>query len=226
MVRELEELLRRWVREEPSWRGGGWGREAARVVVYGSFGLGVVDRSSDLDLLAVIPGQLTREQFFADFYALLAARREVTDLRALPKAFVPVIKFQYREVEVDLTVARMVGHESIPTEDAFLSMDAAMGELDPRCRRSLTGYRGTAALLHLVPHVQRFRRLLRLVRAWARRRGVYGNMAGFLGGAAWAVLAARACQLEAEAATCHHSIVHLVHLFFEVSRVYIALYRC
>ena len=33
----------------------------------------------------------------------------------------------------------------------------------------------------VVPDVRRFRLLLRLVKAWAKRKGLYGNMVGFLG---------------------------------------------
>ena len=38
-----------------------------------------------------------------------------------------------------------------------------------------------------MPDVQRFQTVLRLVKLWARRKGIYGNMLGFLGGASWAI---------------------------------------
>ena len=53
----------------------------------------------------------------------------------------------------------------------------------------------------VVPNVKRFRLLLRLVKAWAKRRGLYGNMVGFLGGASWAILVAKVCQLEVDSST-------------------------
>ena len=70
-------------------------RTGGKVVTYGSFKLGVVERDSDLDLLAVVPKHISREDFFASFYQHLAKKTEVSELRALSKAFVPVIKFKY-----------------------------------------------------------------------------------------------------------------------------------
>ena len=66
----------------------------------------------------------------------------------------------------------------------------------------------------VVPDVKRFRLLLRLVKAWAKRRGLYGNMVGFLGGASWAILVAKVCQLEVDSS---RPIANLVFCFFDVS---------
>ena len=75
---------------------------------------------------------------------------------------------------------------------------------------TLTGPRVTDMILNLVPDVATFRTALRTIRLWAKRklagswvdqpdlstgRGIYGNVLGFPGGVAWALLTARICQL-------------------------------
>ena len=221
IVAEINTLVKQWIRTEGMRQGMDWRqveRVGGKVVTYGSFKLEVVEKDSDMDLLAVVPKHVSREDFFEDFYISLAKKVEVSELRALSKAFVPVIKFKYKEVEVDLTVARILAGPSIPESEEFLATAAATRELDARCLRSLNGYRATRELLHLVPDAARFRTVLRLVKLWARRQGVYGNMLGFLGGASWAILVAKACQLEAEHyhLATQEPVVHLVLLFFKV----------
>ena len=90
-------------------------RTGGKVVTYGSFKLGVVERDSDLDLLAVVPRHVTREDFFTNFYHHLAKKNEVSELRALSKVFVPVIKFKYKDIDVDLTMARLMCNEKTRT---------------------------------------------------------------------------------------------------------------
>jgi len=210
IISELETSLRLWVEESES-LDLAVGHVSARIVPYGSFRLGVVDKQSDLDLLAVLPQQITREEFFTDFCAGLGKGEVVKELRVLSTAFVPVVKFKYRGMEVDLTAVCLANFKSVPTDPLFLSQFPTE-ELDPRCLRSLNGYRATVAMEHMVPNVKRFRLLLRLVKAWAKRRGLYGNMVGFLGGASWAILVAKVCQLEVDSSG---PIAHLVFLFFD-----------
>ncbi|MGH0140997.1 UNVERIFIED_CONTAM: hypothetical protein FKN15_072422 [Acipenser sinensis] len=112
--------------------------------------------------------------------------------KAVEDAFVPVIKFKFDSIEIDLLFAR-------------LALPAIPDNLD------LRGCRVTDEILHLVPNKENFRLTLRAIKLWAKRRGIYSNMLGFLGGVSWAMLVARTCQLypNAVAAT-------LVHKFFLV----------
>ena len=222
IVEELDSLVKHWVRNKVSKQGMRKNyveRVGGKVVTYGSFKLGVVDKDSDLDLLAVVPRFVNREEFFEDFYSNLARRScDVTELRSLSTAFVPVIKLKYRGIDVDLTLARLTT-DYVREDEDFLDQPFISRDLDPRCLRSLNGYRATKELLQLVPSVERFQLVLRLVKLWARTQGIYGNILGYLGGASWAILVAKACQIEADMQGCQLPVSHLVFLFFKVTYV-------
>ena len=83
-----------------------------------------------------------------------------------------------------------------------------------RCIRSMNGCRVTDAILSLVPDVdnkEAFKTALRMIKLWAKNRGIYSNAMGYLGGVSWAILVARTCQLYPNA-----SASTIVHKFFRV----------
>lgn len=113
--------------------------------------------------------------------------------RPVEEAFVPVIKTQIDEIELDLLFARL-SLKNIPDEFE-LSDGNILRNLDQKCVRSLNGCRVTDAILSLVPEIEPFRLALRAIKLWAKKRGVYSNAMGFLGGVSWAMLVAKTCQL-------------------------------
>merc|ERR1719357_1253457 len=195
IVNDLNMLVKQWIRSEGLKSLMNWDQVekiGGKEVSYGSFKLSVVDKESDLDLLCVFPYHVTREAFFNVLYELLAKKSDVTELRQLPWAYVPVIKLKYLGIEVDLTMARFMPTDKIPEEQDLLSLEISK-DMDFKCVRSFNGYRATHELLMLVPCVEKFRLTLRVIKFWAKKNGIYGNMLGFLGGASWAILVARVC---------------------------------
>ncbi|XP_019737661.1 poly(A) polymerase gamma isoform X1 [Hippocampus comes] len=180
-----------------------------KIFTFGSYRLGVHTKGADIDALCVAPRHVERIDFFQSFFEKIKQHEEIKDLRAVEDAFVPVIKFKFDGIEIDLLFARLA-LQSIP-DNLDLRGDSILRNLDIRCIRSLNGCRVTDEILYLVPNKENFRLTLRAIKLWAKRRGIYSNMLGFLGGVSWAMLVARTCQLypNAVAAT-------LVHKFFLV----------
>uniref|UniRef100_A0A667XGM0 polynucleotide adenylyltransferase n=1 Tax=Myripristis murdjan TaxID=586833 RepID=A0A667XGM0_9TELE len=165
-----------------------------KIFTFGSYRLGVHTKG--------ISSHISHVFFFP-------AYEDTAEVEAVEDAFVPVIKFKFDGIEIDLLFARLA-LQAIP-DNLDLRGDSILRNLDIRCIRSLNGCRVTDEILYLVPNKENFRLTLRAIKLWAKRRGIYSNMLGFLGGVSWAMLVARTCQLypNAVAAT-------LVHKFFLV----------
>ncbi|XP_075781647.1 poly(A) polymerase gamma isoform X4 [Pelodiscus sinensis] len=178
-----------------------------KIFTFGSYRLGVHTKGADIDALCVAPRHVERSDFFQSFFEKLKAQDGIRTLRAIEDAYVPVIKFEFDGIEIDLVFARLAVQTISDKLD--LRDDSRLRSLDIRCIRSLNGCRVTDEILHLVPHKENFRLTLRAIKLWAKRRGIYSNVLGFLGGVSWAMLVARTCQLYPNALAST-----LVHKFF------------
>jgi len=195
----LNVLFVQWIQSESLRRGCHWQEVASiggRIVTYGSYMLGISHQGADIDALCIAPEHVNRQEYFKSFYNLLHIQEGITELRAIEKAYVPVIKFRFNGIEIDMTFARLNSKEVPPTDSAFdalletTNMDSMM---EPECIRSFNGYRSTMELLKLVPNTEIFRIALRAVKLWAKAQGLYSNVLGYLGGFSWAVLVAKVC---------------------------------
>ena len=164
----------------------------AKIFTFGSYRLGVHATGADIDTLLVAPRHIDRADFFVHMVDILREQPEVRELDPVPTAYVPIIKFEMDGIPIDLLFARLA-MDSIP-EDLQIE-ERHLKDIDEPTVRSLNGTRVASAILSLVPNVHNFRTTLRCIKLWAKKRGIYSNALGFLGGVAWALLTARVCQL-------------------------------
>ncbi|XP_037605790.1 poly(A) polymerase type 3-like isoform X2 [Sebastes umbrosus] len=212
VVKQLESLYKEWLTETSAQMDlpesvienvGG------KIYPFGSYRLGVHSKGADIDALCIGPSFLERKVFFTSFFDKLKAQKEVKNIRTIKDAYVPVIKMTYNGIEIDLLFARLP-RKSIAGKLNLLNNQWLNG-LDIHCVRSLNGYRVSEEILKSVPKVGNFRLALRAIKLWAKRRNIYSNAMGFLGGVSWAILVARICQCYPNATSST-----LVNKFFKV----------
>ncbi|CAB4069449.1 PAP [Lepeophtheirus salmonis] len=196
VLHSLGLLVRQWIQSQTLEQGYHWqyaNRVGGKIVTYGSYMLGISHQGADIDALFIAPTHITRENYFHSLYELFGRQREVTELRAIEEAYVPL---NLPEIPHDLE-----------------SFDNCMLKaLDQKCVRSLNGYRSTKEILNLVPNVDIFRLALRAVKLWAKSQGIYSNIMGYLGGFSWAVLVAKTCIMHPEI----QETEQMVYKFFQV----------
>jgi poly(A) polymerase len=160
----------------------------------------------------VVPKYVNRTDMFTILHVTMSQRKDIKDLIKVEEARVPVIKFEMDGFEFDLAMARLEGLASLPeefdvTDDRYLKHIGA----DMRSLTSLNGVRVTDTIRNLVPTMDTLKFCIRALKLWAKRRGVYKNVLGFLGGISIEIMAARIGQMYPKALPSK-----LIYFFFVV----------
>lgn len=196
VIQRVQAMLKEWavevgkakgIADDMLMDGGG-----IQVQIFGSMRLCVHNCDSDIDMLCMAPAFITRTDFFASFCEKLSTCSDVDSLLSLPEAYTPVVKFGLEGHLVDMVFASLQQPTLPPLVDV-LDIRCLRG-LDEASVRSLNGLRVAEWICKLVPDLVAFQTALRVIKHWARQRGLYSNVLGFLGGVNYALLVALICQ--------------------------------
>jgi len=160
-----------------------------QLKIFGSTRLGVHTPDADIDVLCIAPSYVTRSDFFTSFCTLMTSRSDVSMLSAIPEAYTPVVKFNIDGQAIDMIFVSLTQKPTISPALDVLDVTNLYG-LDEQGVRSLNGPRVADAICKLVPNFDSFCTALRFLKHWARQRGLYSNVLGFLGGVNYAILVA------------------------------------
>lgn len=193
---ELEALGQRWVRQvyvEQNFSEATVQATTIKLYTFGSYRMKVHGPGTDMDVLCVGPRNALREKHFFGsepfcMERMLKEHPNAEDVVAVPDAIVPVIKFKFFGISFDLVYVPLVSG-NVP-DNLDINGISIIRNVDQESVTNINGRRVTDRILEIVPDVEVFRVALRFVKLWAKKRGVYGNVLGYLGGVNWALLVA------------------------------------
>ncbi|XP_010314828.2 nuclear poly(A) polymerase 4 isoform X1 [Solanum lycopersicum] len=200
VLRRLDQIVKQWVKQLTRQRGyiDQMVEDAnAIIVTFGSYRLGVHGPGADLDTLCVGPCYVNREEdFFILLHDILAEMEEVCELQPVPDAHVPVMKFKFQGISIDLLYASIT--LLVIPEDLDISDQSVLCNVDGPTVRSLNGCRVADRILKLVPNAKMSevlgQKTLCLFQCEFLVPRTISVVTGFLGGVNWALLVARICQ--------------------------------
>jgi len=141
---------------------------------------------------------------------------DVTNFVAIETAAVPILTFDFEGVNIDLLFARLASPSVPPGID--IDNDAVLSGVDASTEKSLNGPRVTNLIAALArsgseERYRTFLTVVRLVRKWAKARGLYSNKMGYWGGVNINIAVALVLQLYPNA--CPASCLRRFFLVFK-----------
>merc|ERR1719474_2150981 len=136
---------------------------------------------------------------FKEFVEMLEADDRVDHILKLRHAFVPLLKFTFQGIDIDLVYARW-DVPIIVDDDINIFSREFVGDQDTLL--CLNGVRSTETIRQLIPNKEVFEKALRIIKFWAQQRCIYSNVMGFLGGISWSIMTAKVCIDHPDATNC------------------------
>mmetsp|Transcript_81308 Transcript_81308/g.175712 ORF Transcript_81308/g.175712 Transcript_81308/m.175712 type:complete len:103 (+) Transcript_81308:324-632(+) len=102
---------------------------------------------------------------------MLISKPQVSEAVPISDAYVPVLKLKFHKVDIDLLFSKLPV-ENLPKEIDSLEDDSMLINMSRECILSLNGKRMTDSLLKNMSNPRVFSATLRLVKLWAKSRGI------------------------------------------------------
>jgi poly(A) polymerase len=122
----------------------------AKALPYGSYVLDLKSNSSDIDLVCVCPAFINMEtHFFGGLAEKLEKYPEVVGLSKRVGAAVPIITFDYKDINIDLSFCQL-NSETIPRDiERVISTDLVNSINDKKSKTALLGRKNNMMILEL-----------------------------------------------------------------------------
>lgn len=206
-ITELKDILKGWivsVAKQTGMEESLAKDEEVRIFTFGSHRLGVNSRGGDIDTVVLCPIYVDRDvHFFDQLFTLLEQEIHAAELIKVndSKVLVPLIMMTFRGIPVDLAFAKL----DVPKIDKKMrnlnDNNLLAACVDEKMVYSMNGPRNVDMIIQSVDpkedpvRIGNFRTALRLLKLWAKNRGIYSNATGYITGISLAILVAKICQL-------------------------------
>ncbi|KAM3131565.1 hypothetical protein pb186bvf_016349 [Paramecium bursaria] len=200
-IEQLEEIVKTWsldiAENEQRVHRDQLKQCAAVLIPYGSILLGVADTKSDIDLICVAPSTIDRHQhFFQGLYNILMNTKGVEQINKIESTTNPIIKMIFKGLHIDINFAQL-NLDTLPKniDDHLDELRQNLFQGEEKSVNALNGRKNGILIRNSVVNQNQFVESLKIVKLWAKRRGISGNILGYLGGISWAILVSKICQL-------------------------------
>ncbi|OJD25404.1 hypothetical protein ACJ73_03229 [Blastomyces percursus] len=165
------------------------------VTTVGSYGLGVWTDSSDVDCLCV--GSISSKVFFELALQRLRKGAEwgVRILRKVKASTGTMLELEINSVKFYLQYCPAAAVAERWIEIPHLPRSSPLFDLALLPLMKLQPYRDQAYLQRTIPNPATFRLLHRIIKAWAKNRGIYSSKFGYLGGIHITMMLSRVMKL-------------------------------
>ncbi|KAL3078739.1 hypothetical protein niasHT_036076 [Heterodera trifolii] len=200
-----------------------WSRGEAKLLEIGSLMLGTNTATSDVDIIYIVPQKTTKseamDKFFGTFqcdlsqrkcednslYCLLCLNEKVAFLQKLSKAYIPLIKTHFLGFDFDILFVSVPTIKALPAEEPMAQNEvmelirklANQTDPDEKMIKSLAGHITNDHIKRLLGKkmLKKFRKLVVILKFWAKSNFIYGTPFGFFNGISLSVMAAKVSLL-------------------------------